>query len=83
MQGLQDMLLQHHQYTPIFKHAHEVLRDYDGPANDAEVHLCVAPGLDKRRYNLPTADEVAVILPSMQSKAPCNIVLCNRAGPLY
>lgn len=83
MQGLQDMLLQHHQYTPIFKHAHEILRDYDGPADDAEVCLRVAPGLDKRRYNLPTADEVAVILPGMQSKAPRDIVLRNRAGPLY
>jgi hypothetical protein len=83
MQGLQDMLLQHHQYTPIFKHAHEILCDYNGPADDAEVRLRVAPGLDKRRYNLPTADEVAVILPGMQSKAPRDIVLRNRAGPLY
>ena len=83
MEGLQDMLLQHHQYTPVFKHAYEILLDYDGPVEDAEVRLRVAPGLDKRRYNLPTADEVAVILPGAQFKTPRDIVLRNRAGPLY
>ena len=30
MHGLQDMLLQHHQYAPVFKHAHEILCEYDG-----------------------------------------------------
>ena len=83
MQGLQDILLQHHQYAPIFKHAHEILRDYNGPVEDAEVHLCVAPGLNKWRYNLPTADEVAMILLGAQSKAPHNIILCNCDGLLY
>ena len=83
MQGLQNMLLHHHQYAPVFKHAHEILHDYNGPVEDAEVRLRVAPGLDKRRYNLPTADEVAVILPGAQSKAPRDIILRNRAGPLY
>ena len=75
MHGLQDMLLQHHQYAPVFKHAHEILCEYDGLIEDAEVHLRVAPGLDKQQYNLPTADEVAVILPGSQSKAPWDIVL--------
>ena len=83
MQGLQNMLLHHHQYAPVFKHAHEILRDYNGPVEDAEVRLHVAPGLDKQRYNLPTADEVAVILPGAQSKAPHDIILRNHAGPLY
>ena len=77
MQGLQDMLSQHHQYAPIFKHAYEILREFNGPIEDAEVHLQVAPGLDKWRYNLPTADEVVVILPSSQSKAPYDIILQN------
>ena len=48
-------------YTPIYQHAHEVLRMYDAP--DYTVKLCVVPGNDPRRYNLPTADEVGVILP--------------------
>lgn len=54
MQGLQDMLSQHRQYAPVFKHAHEILREFNGPIEDAEARLQVAPGLDKRRYNLPT-----------------------------
>ena len=41
------------------------------------------PGLDKWLYNLPTADEVAMILLGAQSKAPCDIILCNCDGPLY
>ena len=83
MEGLQDMLLQHHQYTPVFKNAYKIHCDYDGPVEDAEVHLRVAPGLDKRRYNLPTADEVAVILPGAGFKTPCDIMLHNRAGLLH
>ena len=53
------------------------------PIEDAEVCLQVAPGLDKWWYNLPTADEVVVILPGSQSKAPCDIILQNWDGPLY
>jgi hypothetical protein len=34
---------------------------YNAP--DYTVNLCVLPGHDPRRYNLPTADEVGVILP--------------------
>ncbi|KAF9538616.1 hypothetical protein CPC08DRAFT_738836 [Agrocybe pediades] len=83
MQGLQDMLLEHHQYAPVYKHAHQILHDYEGRVEDAEIRLRVAPGLDKRRYNLPTADEVAVILPGSNSTAPRDIILHNRAGPLH
>lgn len=36
MDGLQSMLLQHHQYVPIYRHAYEILQTYD-PANDVEV----------------------------------------------
>ena len=46
----------------------------------------VAPGHDRRRYNLPTADEVAVILPGMEGDSmqlsQRDIVLQNRAGGL-
>ena len=39
MHSLQDMFLQHHQYAPAFKHAHEILCEYEGPIEDAEVCL--------------------------------------------
>ncbi|KAJ7437949.1 hypothetical protein FB451DRAFT_1060666, partial [Mycena latifolia] len=63
MQALQDMLLQCHPYTAKYKQAYEILREDGEAVQDVEVHLRVIPGQDKRRYNLPTADEVAVILP--------------------
>ena len=34
---------------------------YDAP--DYTIKLCVLPGNDPRRYNLPTVDEVGVVLP--------------------
>jgi hypothetical protein len=61
MQILQGVMSDYNTYTPIYRHAYEVLRAYDAP--DYTVRLCVVPGNDPRRYNLPTADEVGVILP--------------------
>ena len=58
---LQRVLRLNHQYSQVYQHAYEVLRHYDGP--DHYVKLCVLPGNDPRRYNTPTADEVAVVLP--------------------
>jgi len=63
MQSLQTMLLESHQYSHEFKHVFEILNDYsDVP--DASIRLRVMPGQDERRYNLPSTDEVAVILSS-------------------
>ena len=61
MHTLQCVLWDHNAYTPIYQHAYEVLRAYDAP--DYTVRLCVVPGNYPRHYNLPTADEVGVILP--------------------
>jgi Helitron helicase-like domain at N-terminus len=61
MQLLQHVMTDYNAYAPIYQHAYEVLRMYDAP--DYTVKLCVVPGHDPRRYNLPTADEVGVILP--------------------
>lgn len=58
---LQRVMCDYNVYTPIYQHAFEILQMYDAP--DYSVKLCVAPGNDPRRYNLPTADEVGVILP--------------------
>ena len=63
---LQAMLQDHHQYVPIYCHAYEILQHYD-PDDDVSICLCVTPGYnhDQQQYNLPTADEVAVILPGI------------------
>ena len=79
------MLLNHHQYAPIYCHAYEILERYD-PDDDVSICLQVTPGHDRRRYNLPTADEVAVILPGMEGDSmqlsQRDIVLQNHAGGL-
>ena len=50
MRSLQDMLMAHHQYVPIYRHAYQILQNYDTD-NDVDVQLCLSPGLDHRRYN--------------------------------
>ena len=82
MESLQQMLLEYHQYVPVYKHGFEILQNYN-PDDDVQVRLRLTPGLDRRRYNLPTADEVAVILPGTASNEPRDIILRQRDGPLY
>jgi hypothetical protein len=61
MAVLQHVLHSHNAYSPLYQHAYEILTMYDAP--DYSIKLCVLPGNDPRRYNLPTADEVGVVLP--------------------
>jgi hypothetical protein len=82
MEILQRVIGDNHQYAPLFRHAHEVLADAADNADDISVRLRVAPGVHARRGNLPTADEVAVILPNKQSAEPRDIILRRRNGPL-
>jgi hypothetical protein len=61
MSTLQDVICHHNPYSKIYQHAYEILQRYDAP--DYTMKLCVVPGNDPSRYNLPTVDEVAVVLP--------------------
>lgn len=61
MELLQNIMQTFNPYSRIYEHAYEVLKRTEAP--DLQVKLRVMPGHDRRRYNLPTADEVAVILP--------------------
>jgi hypothetical protein len=81
MEGLQTMLTTHHQYVPIYRHAHEILQQYD-PADDAQIRLRLLPGKDHRRYNLPSFNEVAAILPETPTTHPHDIILRLHNGPL-
>lgn len=79
---LQDVISTYHQYAPLYLYAHEILRNY-GETEDVSIRLRVVPGTDRRRYNLPTADEVAVILPGDQSRTQSrDIILRERGGGL-
>ncbi|KAJ6449280.1 hypothetical protein C8R45DRAFT_1057315 [Mycena sanguinolenta] len=82
MEILQQLLRDNHQYAALFLHANEVLERLGDQAEDVLVRLRVAPGVHARRGNLPTADEVAVILPEQASTEPRDIILRSRNGPL-
>ncbi|KZP20021.1 hypothetical protein FIBSPDRAFT_708719, partial [Athelia psychrophila] len=85
MQILQNVISASHYYTHLYKHAHEVLREHED-VPDVSIRLRCAPNQDRRRYNLPTADEVAAILPGdgSQPTDSRDIILRLRApeGPL-
>ena len=62
MQTIQAVLSDHHFYAGIYRHAYEVLQQHQG-VGDVTIRLHCLPGQDRRRYNLPTADEVSLVLP--------------------
>jgi len=67
MNTLQQVIEEYNAYHPLYQHAYEILQQYDSP--DYGIKLCVLPENDPRRYNLPTADEVGVIIPGENSYA--------------
>ncbi|TFK18689.1 hypothetical protein FA15DRAFT_552145, partial [Coprinopsis marcescibilis] len=86
---IQQTLLAYNPYAAVFRHAHEVLQDRDRDGiSDVSVRLRAASlgiGEHKRRGNLPTADEVAVIICDSNRENPSNpqdIVLYLRDGGL-
>ncbi|KDQ22276.1 hypothetical protein PLEOSDRAFT_1051142, partial [Pleurotus ostreatus PC15] len=82
MLSLQTMLTQHHQYAPMFKHAFEVLKDHpNGPDAEIRLRVQVAPGEHVRQHNLPTADEVAMILPGDGSATDYRDIILRSRMP--
>ncbi|KAH7869858.1 uncharacterized protein C8R40DRAFT_1058173, partial [Lentinula edodes] len=62
MLALQNLLQAVNPYARAYLHAYEILCKYPD-ARDLSIRLRIMPGQDRRRYNLPTADEVAVVVP--------------------
>ena len=82
LQIIQDVIRTHHQYAPAFRHAYEILHQYNCE-NDVALIFRIDPTKDSRRYNLPTAQEVAVLLPHPgQKPALQDIILYHRSGML-
>ncbi|KAI5892330.1 uncharacterized protein SCHCODRAFT_02477374, partial [Schizophyllum commune H4-8] len=68
-------------YAAMYMHAHEFLASH--VTHDALIRLRVTPGLDRRRYNRPTAEEVAMILPGDDSAAQKGRdIILRRRTPL-
>ena len=77
LQALQDVLWESHPYAAIYRHAHELLSQDDSTDLTIRLH-CIG---DKRRYNLPIANEVAVIIPGNEdadAAGPRDIILHSR-----
>ncbi|KAL1717976.1 hypothetical protein EV715DRAFT_172465, partial [Schizophyllum commune] len=76
---LERELRAYNPYARIYQHAYEVLSARES-YEDALIRLRVVPGQDRRRYNRPAAEEVAMILPGdvSASKRGRDIVIRRR-----
>ncbi|KAJ7201417.1 hypothetical protein GGX14DRAFT_371311, partial [Mycena pura] len=80
MAVLQRVISANHQYAAHFLNAKEILARE--PTQDVDLRLRVAPQVHVRQGNLPSVDEVAVIIPDQNNSEPCDIILRCRDGPL-
>ncbi|KAF6746252.1 hypothetical protein DFP72DRAFT_777886, partial [Ephemerocybe angulata] len=89
---LQNIILQHNTYVDTYRHAHEVmnaqLSNAEAESNSERVSVFLraleAPGVHRRRGNLPTASEVAVIICDSNGETPScrDVALHLRGGGL-
>ena len=64
MGELQDMLIANNPFVPLYKQAYQVMCDSpDESQPNLQMTIVLEQGADRRRYNLPTVDEVAAIIP--------------------
>ncbi|KAH9835234.1 uncharacterized protein C8Q71DRAFT_676050, partial [Rhodofomes roseus] len=80
---IQGVLNDSHRYVNLYKHAYETLQEHPD-VEQVSLRLVVDNERDQRRYNLPTADEIAVLLPTQQPEGADrrDIILRKRDGPL-
>ncbi|KIL54493.1 hypothetical protein M378DRAFT_1055673 [Amanita muscaria Koide BX008] len=82
MQGLRDTLERNNHYIALYKTAYDRLRELP-ETPELHVSLHFNPIQDQRRYNLPTAEEVAVLMPNGNQQATTrDVILFYRGGPL-
>nr|XP_049466952.1 uncharacterized protein LOC120952979 [Anopheles coluzzii] len=73
---LQQILDQHNELARLFQHAYERMTQQE----DVQLHIHARlPGLDLRRYNRPTADEIGDIFISNNAGKPRDIILQSRS----
>jgi hypothetical protein len=86
LRTLHDMLWRHHPYAALYKQAYQVMREKPPEQqSDVRVRLHLQQGTDGRRYNLPTVNEVAAIIPGDGTQEVSNIrdiVLRLQGGQL-
>jgi len=62
MQSLQDMLWRKHAGVQLYRQAFEIMNQMP-PEENLTISLRLNENTDRRRYNLPTSSEIAVIIP--------------------
>ncbi|KAG5529964.1 hypothetical protein RHGRI_030364 [Rhododendron griersonianum] len=78
---IQDSLLQVNPFVGKFHQAHAILNQLAEREQTLPAHLHYSPSTDRRRYNLPTADEIAVIIPGDGTKASgLRDIILHRRG---
>ena len=83
MSDLQDMMLEHNPFVHQFKQAQEIMQEQPEQQN-LQVCLTYKAHNDPCHYNLPTTDEIAVILPgdgALEGKCR-DIILHQKDGGL-
>jgi len=86
MDNLQTMLLDSHPYIGQYRHAYELIKEKPADKQqEVKIRLHVNLQQDQRTHNLPTAEEIAVIIPeegvhhAMDNR---DVVLRARGGQL-
>lgn len=73
---------QHNQFIPHYRFAYELLHQSNQGAQQVVLNpnyqLVLQSGTDRRRYNLPTTDEVGVVIPDEVNSDNRDIVLFAR-----
>ena len=78
MDLLQRTLRMHHQYAALYQHAYEVLTQHPD-ADNISICLRTTKSRDHCHYNLPTTDEIVVIIPGDGSEVwdSWDIIVCK------
>jgi hypothetical protein len=84
MQELQDMLHNVNPFVPLYQQAYQVMSSKP-PEEQHNLSLCLhlSNGADGHRYNLPTANEIAAVVPGNGEEkvsSDCDIVLRLKGG---
>ena len=78
---------EHHPYAPLYQQAYEIMRAKPPEEHtDVHIYLYLQQDADERRYNLPTVDEIAAIVPgdgSADVRADRDIILRFQGGDLH
>ncbi|KAG5529311.1 hypothetical protein RHGRI_029871 [Rhododendron griersonianum] len=69
LQTIQECLLQVNPFVEKFIQAHALLTQLAETGQNLPAHLHYCASTDRRRYSLPTADEIAVVIPGDGTKA--------------